>query len=128
MARKKKPDREKDLDALVDELLEGERPEDILDEGRLVQELKKRLGERALGGEMTDHLGYEKHSAEGRDCGNSRNGKTCKCVEAGDAMAIPSHPRDRNSDPILVPDGRPLVGVDDTAIALVAPEWKRDDV
>jgi len=122
MARKKS-EREKELDALVDQLLEGERPEDILDEGGLVQELKKRLVERALEGEMTDHLGYEKHASEGRDGGNSRNGRTRKRVKTGDSEVDISVPRDRDGsfDPKLVPKGRRrLPGFDDKVIALYA--------
>jgi hypothetical protein len=43
-------------------------------EGGLLQMLTKRVLESALEGEITDHLGYEKHDAEGRNSGNSRNG------------------------------------------------------
>ena len=91
----KKSEREQEVDALLDELLKGQRPEDILNKGGLVEDLTKRLVERALEGEMTDHLGYEKHSPAGRDGGNSRNGKkifvlamsfpvaTCVAVRSG---------------------------------------------
>ena len=82
MARKKS-ERDREVDALLDELLKGQRPEEILNEGGLVQDLTKRLVERALEGEMTDHLGYEKHAPEGRDGGNSRNGKTRKRIKTG---------------------------------------------
>jgi transposase-like protein len=131
MARKKKSEREKELDALVDHLLEGERPEDILTEGGLVQELKKRLVERALEGEMTDHLGYEKNSREGRDGGNSRNGKTPKRVKTGDAEIDISVPRDRDGsfDPKLVPKGRRrLPGFDDKVIAFYARGMTTRDI
>jgi transposase-like protein len=131
MARKKKSDREKELDALVDQLLEGEQPENILSEGGLVQELKKRLVERALEGEMTDHLGYEKHAAEGRDHGNSRNGKTSKRVKTGDDEVEIGVPRDRDGsfDPKLVPKGRRrLPGFDDKVIALYARGMTTRDI
>lgn len=39
--------------------------------------------ERALEGELTSHFGYEKHAAEGRNTGNSRNGATAKSVLTG---------------------------------------------
>jgi|GEM_PF-6870886 len=52
MARKKDK-REKELDAVVDDLLRDHRPEDILRKDDLVQELTKRLRERALETEMT---------------------------------------------------------------------------
>src|SRR3954452_6385013 len=41
-------------------------------EGGLLQQLTKRVLESALEGEITDHLGYDKHDAEGRGSGNSR--------------------------------------------------------
>jgi transposase-like protein len=45
----------------LDELLAGyEKPEDLLGEDGLFKELKKALLERALGAELTHHLGYEK--------------------------------------------------------------------
>src|SRR3954453_15853288 len=47
-------------------------------EGGLLAQLTKRLVESALEGEITDHLGYDKHDAEGRDGGNSRNGRRSK--------------------------------------------------
>src|SRR5688500_12353391 len=43
-------------------------------EGGLLPALTKRLMESALEGEITDHLGYDKHDPAGRDGGNSRNG------------------------------------------------------
>jgi putative transposase len=35
-------------------------PQDLLGEEGLLKELKKRLLERALGAELSEHLGYEK--------------------------------------------------------------------
>ncbi|MFF0795113.1 transposase, partial [Streptomyces spiralis] len=43
-------------------------------EGGLLQQLTKRVLESALEGEITDHVGYGKHDAAGRNSGNSRNG------------------------------------------------------
>lgn len=39
MTRKKKTQRDKEVEAALDELLKGQRPEDILNEGGLVQDL-----------------------------------------------------------------------------------------
>jgi transposase-like protein len=51
----------------LDKLLAGyENPEDLLGEGGLFKQLKKALLERALGAELTHHLGYEKGDAAGR--------------------------------------------------------------
>ena len=72
-----------DVDKLLDELLKGKSPEEILGENGLLKDLTKRLVEHALEGEMTYHLGYEKHSPSGANSGNSRNGKNKKNVKAG---------------------------------------------
>src|SRR6202165_4590809 len=59
----------------LDELLTGyEKPEDLLGEDGLFKQLKKALLERALGAEMTHHLGYEQGDPAGRGTGNHRNG------------------------------------------------------
>ncbi len=47
-------------------------------EGGLLQQLTKRLLESALEGEITDHLGYDKHDPAGKSGGNSRNGTRSK--------------------------------------------------
>src|SRR5689334_17100268 len=46
---------------LVDQLLANyEKPDDLMGEDGLFKQLKKALIERALGAELTEHLGYEK--------------------------------------------------------------------
>src|SRR5204862_6257650 len=47
-------------------------------EGGLLGKLTKMVIEGALEGELDDHLGYAKHDPEGRDGGNSRNGRRAK--------------------------------------------------
>ena len=43
-------------------------------EGGLLTQLAKRLVESALEGEITDHLGYERHEVAGRDGGTPSTG------------------------------------------------------
>jgi transposase-like protein len=78
---------------LVDELLaDYERPEDLLGEEGLFKQLKKALLERALGAELSEHLGYEKGDPAGRGTGNSRNGYSDKTVLTEDGeidIAVP---------------------------------------
>jgi len=61
-------------------------------EGGLRAQLTKRLVKSALEGEITDHLGYDRHDTTGRDGGNSRNGHRAKTVlnEVG-PMPTPGH-------------------------------------
>ena len=109
---------------LLDELLSGlSKPEDLLGDGGLFRQLKKALMERALGGELTHHLGYEKGDPAGRGSGNSRNGHSSKTVLAEDGEIDLSIPRDRAGtfEPQLVPKGMTrLDGFDDKIISLYA--------
>ena len=44
----------------------------------LLRRVTKLVLEGALEGELTDHLGYDKHDPAGKDGANSRNGKRTK--------------------------------------------------
>ena len=114
---------EKELNAILDRLVKGKAPEEIMGQGGLVKDLTRRLVERVLEGEMTAHLGYEKHAQAGRDGGNSRNGKTGKRVKTDSAEMGIEVPRDREGtfDPQMVAKGqRRLPGFDEKVIALYA--------
>ena len=62
----------KDLPSdLIDEVLKGyQKPEDLIGENGLLKQLTKKLVERALQAEMTDHLGHDKHEAVINATGN----------------------------------------------------------
>src|ERR1700757_693611 len=63
-------------DEVVDELLAGAKTEEeIFGPGGVFGQLTKRLVERALEVELTDHLGYEPHQEPLGGSGNTRNGK-----------------------------------------------------
>ena len=107
---------------LLDELLkEYKNPEDILGEDGLLKQLTKALVERALEGELTDHLRYPKHSPVGKATSNSRNGKTKKTIQGKNGAMSIAVPRDREGDfePQLIPKHqRRFDGFDDKIIAL----------
>ena len=109
---------------VLDELLAGyEKPEDLLGEDGLFKQLKKALLERALGAELTHHLGYEKGDPAGRGTGNTRNGNYAKTVLTEDGAVTIDVPRDRNAtfEPQIVPKGETrLDGFDDKVISLYA--------
>jgi putative transposase len=68
-------------DELVDELLAGARSEEeIVGPRGLLSQLNKRLVERAMEVEMTDHLGYEHGHARPGGVGNARNGTRPKTL------------------------------------------------
>ncbi len=92
-------------------------------EGGLLGRLTKMVIEGALEGELDDHLGYGKHDPEGRDGGNSRNGRRAKMVLTDTGPAEISVPRDRDSSfepKIVAKRQRRLTGVDDMVISLSA--------
>ena len=109
---------------LLDELLSGyEKPEDLLGEEGLFRQLKEALLERALGAELSEHLGYEKGDPAGRGSGNSRNGHSGKTVLTDDGELDLAVPRDRNGtfEPVIVPKGeRRLEGFDERIVSLYA--------
>ena len=111
-------------DEVIEELLQGySSPDDLLGEEGLFKELKKRLLERALGAELTAHLGYGKGDPAGRGNGNSRNGYSNKTVIGDDGAIEIAVARDRNSsfEPQIVAKGQTrLDGFDDRIISLYA--------
>ena len=68
------------------------------DSKALIQNLVKQTFEALLEVEMEEHLGYAKHSPEGRGSGNSRNGATAKTIRGDFGEVEIETPRDRNGD------------------------------
>ena len=81
---------------LIDDLLKDyKKPEDLIGENGLLKELTKRLLERAMAAELTEHVGYEKHDPVGNNSGNSRNGKSAKTLKGSFGRLPIEVPRDR---------------------------------
>jgi putative transposase len=88
-----------------------------------VRRFKKAVIERALGGELTHHLGYPAGGAKPDDTTNHRNGTSEKTVLTDDGPLTLDVPRDRESsfEPRLVAKHeRRFTGFDDKIIALYA--------
>jgi hypothetical protein len=84
---------------VLDQILKDyDKPEDLLGENGLLQQLTKALVQRALDGELTHHLGYEKHDPAGYNSGNSRNGTTPKTLKGKRGQIEIDVPRDRNGE------------------------------
>ncbi len=82
---------------LIDELLRDyKKPEDLIGENGLLKQLTKRLLERAMAAELTEHVGYEKHDPVGNNSGNSRNGRSAKTLKGSFGRMPLEVPRDRN--------------------------------
>ena len=85
--------------------------------------LTKTVLETALDAEMSEHLGYAKHDAVGRDGGNSRNGTRTKTVltEIGPVEIEVPRDRDASFEPIIVKKRqRRLHGIDEIVLSLTA--------
>jgi putative transposase len=92
-------------------------------EGGLLQRLTKLVLESALEGEITDHLGYDKHDPAGKNGANSRNGTRSKTVltEVGPVELAVPRDRDGSFEPQLVRKRqRRLSGVEDMVLSLSA--------
>lgn len=109
---------------LIDQLLKDYKsPEDVLGENGLLKQLTKAVLERAMQAELTHHLGYEKHSPEGNNSGNSRNGRSRKTLKGEFGNLPVDVPRDRQSsfEPKIVPKGQTrFSGFDDKILSLYA--------
>jgi putative transposase len=111
-------------DELIDELLAGARSEEeIVGPGGLLAQLTKRLVERAMDVELTDHLGYEHGQSPPGGAGNTRNGTTPKTVHTEHGSVRIDTPRDRQGsfEPKIVRKRqRRFEGFDEKIIALYA--------
>jgi Transposase and inactivated derivatives len=91
--------------------------------GGLLGDLTKRVLEAGLEGEMDGHVGYAKHTVEGRNGANSRNGTRTKTVITDVGPVDIEVPRDRDGtfEPAIVrKHQRRLGGVDDMVLSLSA--------
>jgi putative transposase len=106
---------------LIDGLLkQGRKPEDI---NALLKQFTKAVVERAMQGEMTQHLGYEKHDPSGTNSGNSRNGVTRKTLKADFGEVEVETPRDRKGEfePQLIKKNQTRwTGFDDKILSMYA--------
>ena len=84
---------------------------------------KKAIIERALGAEMSHHLGYAPGEAKPEDVTNHRNGKSAKTVLTDGGPLTLDIPRDRHGNfaPLLIPKHeRRFTGFDEKIIAMYA--------
>jgi putative transposase len=117
---------------LIDELLAGVRTEqEIAGPGGLLGELTKRLVERAMEVELTDHLGYELHQEPPGGTGNTRNGSTPKTLitESGPVQINTPRDRDGSFEPQIVRKRqRRFEGFDDKILALYSRGLSTRDI
>ena len=121
------------LDAEVARVIDRAQAEGLklTGEGGLLPGMIQQAVQAALAAEMTDHLGYERHAAEGRGSGNSRNGHTGKTVQTTAGPVELNVPRDRDGSftPVTVPKGTRRLGeFDDMILSLYAKGLTTRDI
>ena len=87
--------------------------------------------EQMLEAELTAHLGFEPHAAEGRNSGNSRNGKRSRKLRTSIGDTSIQVPRDRNSSfhsPLLPPYQTSTNELEDKIIGLYAKGVSTRDI
>ena len=100
-------------------------------EGGLLAELTRLVLESALEGEITDHLGYDKHTKGGSSDGNARNGTRAKMVLTKAGPVQVDVPRDRAGtfEPrIVAKRQRRLGSIEDIVLSLSARGMTHGDI
>ena len=108
---------------LIEQLIGGATPMTADQINATTMALKKALIERALGAELSHHLGYPPGSARPEEAANQRNGTSAKTVLTDDGPLRIEVPRDRagSFEPILIPKHeRRFTGFDDKIVAMYA--------
>lgn len=97
----------------------------------LLKDLRKAFINHALQGELTHHLGYEKHASAGRQSGNSRNGATPKTIRTDEAEITIQVPHDRQgtfTPQLIGKHQRRWEGFDETILQLYAHGLSTRDI
>lgn len=120
------------FDKLVDEAMKERRgPMDEAALTGMMKQMMKRVVERMLQGELTYHLGYEKHDPTGHGSGNSRNGASTKTIKGELGEVVIEVPRDRNGDfePQLIgKHQRRFAGFDEKILSMYARGMSTRDI
>jgi transposase-like protein len=114
-----------DQQQLAQELVAAARADgvELVGPAGLLTGLTRTVLETALDAEMSEHLGYDKHDAAGRDGGNSRNGTRTKTVltEIGPVEIEVPRDRDASFEPVIIKKRqRRLDGIDEIVLSLTA--------
>jgi putative transposase len=96
-----------------------------------MREVSKEVVETILEGELTDHLGYEKHDQKTKATDNARNGFTPKTVKSKFGEIDLDVPRDRKSDfepQVVKKHQKDISGLEEKIISMYAKGMTTRDI
>jgi len=105
--------------------------DDLIGNDGAIKKLMAKSIEQMLEAELTEQLGYEKHSPLGKNSGNSRNGRSQKSLKNDNGEIDITVPRDRNGefDPILIKKYERTIGpIEDKIISMYSKGMTTRDI
>ena len=122
---------EKMIQQLKADLSKAKSYEDLMGANGAIKKLLKESLESMLDSELSEHLGYEKHSPSGNNSGNNRNGSSKKKLRNDNGEIEITVPRDRNGefDPVIVRKYERTIGpIEDKIISMYAKGMTTRDI
>ena len=119
------------IEQLKSDLRKARTYQDLMGEDGAIKKLIKASLEGMLESELTEHLGYDRYSPEGKNSGNSRNGKSRKTLRNDNGEIDLVVPRDRNGsfDPVIVKKYERTLGpIEDKIISMYAKGMTTRDI
>lgn len=119
------------IEQLKADLSKAKNYDDLMGKDGAIKKLIAKSLEQMLESELTEHLGYERYSPEGKNSGNSRNGKSHKTLKNDNGEIELTVPRDRNGDfdPVIVKKYEKTIGpIEDKIISMYAKGMTTRDI
>lgn len=117
------------LQQLENDLSKAKTFEDLMGKNGAIKKLLKHTLENMMAAELTEHLGYEKHTTTHND--NARNGSSSKTIMTDTDRIQLKIPRDRNSEfePVVVKKHQRALGpIEDKIISMYARGMSTRDI
>ena len=119
------------IEQLKADLKKARTYQDLMGQDGAIKKVLKMSLEGMLDAELTEHLGYDRYSPDGKNSGNSRNGKSRKTLRNDNGELDLVVPRDRNAsfDPVIVKKyERTLGAIEDKIISMYAKGMTTRDI
>lgn len=119
------------IEQLKADLAKAKNYNDLMGKDGAIKKLIGKTLEQMLESELTEQLGYERYSPEGKNSGNSRNGKTHKTLKNDNGEIELTVPRDRNGefDPVIIKKYEKTIGpIEEKIISMYAKGMTTRDI